>query len=50
MVVAYAALKMFLSLCPPAAEAFHRAALEARRPFSRMEPADEVIEAEFHRR
>jgi uncharacterized membrane protein YkvA (DUF1232 family) len=48
-VVAYGALKMFISLCPPAAEAFHRAALETRRPFSRMEPTDEVIEAEFHR-
>ncbi len=49
MVVAYGALKMFLKLCPPAAEAFHRAALETRRPFSRMEPADVVLDAEFHR-
>jgi uncharacterized membrane protein YkvA (DUF1232 family) len=49
LVVAYGALKMFISLCPPAAESFHRAALEARRRFSRMEPADVVIEAEFHR-
>ena len=49
MVIAYGALKMFLNLCPPAAEAFHRAALEARRPFSRMEPTDVVIEPEFHR-
>ena len=49
LVVAYGALKMFLNLCPPAAEAFHRAALAARRPFSRMEPADVIIDAEFHR-
>ena len=49
MVVAFGALKMFLNLCPPAAEAFHRAALAARRPFSRMEPTDVVIEPEFHR-
>jgi uncharacterized membrane protein YkvA (DUF1232 family) len=49
LVVAYGALKMFINLCPPAAAAFHRAALEDRRPFSRMEPADVVIEAEFHR-
>jgi uncharacterized membrane protein YkvA (DUF1232 family) len=49
MVVAYGALKVFLNLCPPAAAAFHRAALDARRPFSRMEPSDVVIEAEFHR-
>ena len=49
MVVAYGALKMFLNLCPPAVEAFHRAALEGRRPFAPMEPADDVIEAEFHR-
>ncbi len=49
LVVAYGALKMFINLCPPAAEAFHRAALEGRRPFSRMEPTDVVIEAEFHR-
>ena len=49
LVVAFGALKMFLNLCPPAAEAFHRAALDARRPFSRMEPADVVIEPEFHR-
>jgi len=50
LVVAYGALRMFINLCPPAAEAFHRAALDARRSFSRMEPADVVIEAEFHRR
>ena len=50
LVMAYGALKMFINMCPPAAEAFHRAALEGRRPFSRMEPADVVIEAEFHRR
>ena len=49
LVVAYGALRMFLNMCPPTAEAFHRAALDARRPFSRMEPADVVIEAEFHR-
>ena len=49
LVVAYGALKMFINMCPPATEAFHRAALEGRRPFSRMEPADVVIEAEFHR-
>jgi uncharacterized membrane protein YkvA (DUF1232 family) len=49
LVVAYGALKMFINLCPPAAAAFHRAALDARRPFSRMEPTDVVIEAEFHR-
>jgi len=49
LVMAYGALKMFINLCPPATEAFHRAALEGRRPFSRMEPADVVIEAEFHR-
>ena len=49
MVVAYGALKMFLNMCPPGAEAFHRAALESRRPFSPMEPTDVVIEPEFHR-
>lgn len=49
LVVGYAALKMFLNMCPPAAEAFHRAALEARRPFTPMSPSDVVIDAEFHR-
>ena len=47
LAVAYAALKLFLRLCPPAALAFHRAAALARRPFTTMSPADIVIEAEF---
>jgi uncharacterized membrane protein YkvA (DUF1232 family) len=49
LVVAYGALRMFISMCPPAVDAYHRAALAARRRFSRMEPADAVIEAEYHR-
>jgi uncharacterized membrane protein YkvA (DUF1232 family) len=49
LVVVYGALKLFLSLCPPAAVAFHDAALAARRPFSRMSPQDVVIDAEFRR-
>jgi uncharacterized membrane protein YkvA (DUF1232 family) len=48
--LAFGALRLFLRLCPPAAVAFHRAALAARRPFSRMSPADTVIEAEFRPR
>lgn len=47
LAIAYAALKLFLRLCPPAAVAFHRAAAIARRPFTAMSPADVVIEAEF---
>jgi uncharacterized membrane protein YkvA (DUF1232 family) len=49
LVVVYGALKLFLRLCPPAAVAFHDAALAARRPFSRMSPQDVVIDAEFRR-
>jgi uncharacterized membrane protein YkvA (DUF1232 family) len=48
--LAYAALRVFLRVCPPAAVAFHSAALAARRPFIRMSPADTVIEAEFRPR
>jgi uncharacterized membrane protein YkvA (DUF1232 family) len=47
LAVAYGALKLFLRLCPSAAVVFHTAALAARRPFSRMSPADVVIDAEF---
>jgi uncharacterized membrane protein YkvA (DUF1232 family) len=47
LALAYGALRLFLRLSPPAAVAFHRAALAARRPFSRMSPADVVIDAEF---
>jgi uncharacterized membrane protein YkvA (DUF1232 family) len=49
LALAYAALKFFLRICPPAAVAFHRAAALARRPFTTMSPADIVIEPEFRR-
>lgn len=48
--LAYGALRLFLRLCPPAAVAFHGTALAARRPFSRMSPADVVIDAEYRPR
>ncbi len=50
LAMAYFALQLFVRLCPPAAVVFHRAALAAKRPFSRMSPADTVIEAEFRPR
>ena len=50
LALAYGALKVFLGLCPPAAVAFHRAAVAARKPFARMSPGDTVLEAEFRRR
>ena len=50
LAMAYGALLLFLRLSPPAAVAFHGAALAARRPFSRMSPADVVIDAEFRPR
>ena len=46
--VALAALQMFLHLCPEAPVAFHRAAVAARRPYSRMPTErDGFIDAEF---
>ena len=42
-------LKLFLRLCPADAFAFHRDALDQHRPFAPMSPADQVIDAEFHR-
>lgn len=50
LAMAYAALRAFLAVCPPAAVAFHRTAMAARRPFSKMSAADTVIEAEFRPR
>lgn len=50
LALAYAALRVFLGLCPPSAVAFHRAALAARKPFAKMSPAETVIEAEFRPR
>jgi uncharacterized membrane protein YkvA (DUF1232 family) len=47
LAVVYGALKLFLRFCPPAAVAFHNAALAARRPFAKMQPADVVIDAEY---
>ena len=47
LALAYGALKLFLRFCPPAAVAFHGAALAARKPFSKMKTTDTVIEAEF---
>lgn len=44
-----AAITVFLRACPPAAVAFHRAALLARRPYAPMPAADVVIDAEFRR-
>ena len=43
------ALKVFLHLCPAAAATFHRAAIAQGRRYSRMSPADRVIDAEFRR-
>ena len=42
-------LKLFLRLCPADAIAFHRDAIVEHRPFAPMSPADQVIDAEFHR-
>jgi len=43
------ALEVFLRVCPPAAVAFHRAAITERRPYSQMPPTDNFIDAEFKR-
>ena len=43
------ALTVFLRLCPPAVAAFHEAAIAGRRPFTKMPPAAEVIDAEWRR-
>jgi uncharacterized membrane protein YkvA (DUF1232 family) len=46
--VILAGLQAFIHLCPDAAAAFHRAAIAAGRPYSRMPPqGGEVIDAEF---
>jgi len=42
-------VKLFLRLCPADAVAFHREAIDQRRPFAPMSPASNVIDAEFHR-
>jgi uncharacterized membrane protein YkvA (DUF1232 family) len=42
--VALAALELFIRLCPPAAVAFHRAAMVERRPYSAMAPSDDFID------
>jgi uncharacterized membrane protein YkvA (DUF1232 family) len=42
-------LKLFLRLCPADVVAFHRQAVDEHRPFAPMSPADQVIDAEFHR-
>jgi uncharacterized membrane protein YkvA (DUF1232 family) len=42
-------LKLFLRLCPGDAVDFHREALDHHLPFAPMSPADQVIDAEFHR-
>ncbi len=53
--VVAACVEIFISLCPAAAVAHHRAAVEAGRPFSTQRPAPEgaaageVIDAEFRR-
>jgi uncharacterized membrane protein YkvA (DUF1232 family) len=47
LAVAYGALKLFLRLCPSHAVDFHRAALTARRVYSKMSHRNTVIDAEF---
>ncbi len=42
-------LKLFLRLCPADVVAFHREAIDHHLPFAPMSPADQVIDAEFHR-
>jgi uncharacterized membrane protein YkvA (DUF1232 family) len=42
-------VKLFLRLCPADAVAFHREAIDQRRPFAPMSPASKVIDAEFRR-
>jgi len=44
-----AAVELFVRLCPGATQSFHRNAIIARRAYSRMSPADDVIEAEWRR-
>jgi uncharacterized membrane protein YkvA (DUF1232 family) len=41
------ALEGFLKLCPAGAVTFHRASIAARRAFSPMGPAGDVIDAEW---
>jgi uncharacterized membrane protein YkvA (DUF1232 family) len=43
------ALELFVRLCPPAAQAFHKEALARRRAYSPMSPTDDVIEATWRR-
>jgi len=49
LVILFAAVKLFIRLCPLAAVAFHRDAIADRRPFSPMAPTNVVIEADFRR-
>jgi len=42
-------VKLFLRLCPPAATAFHTAAMTSGRRYAPMAPADVVIEATYRR-
>jgi uncharacterized membrane protein YkvA (DUF1232 family) len=41
--------KLFLRLCPPAATAFHAAAITSGRRYAPMAPTDVVIEATYRR-
>lgn len=43
------ALQLFIRWCPADAVAFHRNAISARAPYSRMTPRGQVIDAEWRR-
>lgn len=49
LVLLYAALQLFLRVAPEAVTAFHRDALDRRRPFRPMPPDGEIIDAEYRR-
>jgi uncharacterized membrane protein YkvA (DUF1232 family) len=49
VVIVVAALESFLRLCPPAAAAFHQAAIARRDKYSPMPATDVVIDAEWRR-
>jgi uncharacterized membrane protein YkvA (DUF1232 family) len=49
LVLLYAAVRLFLRVAPAAATAFHRDALDRKRPYQPMPPDGEVIDADYRR-
>jgi uncharacterized membrane protein YkvA (DUF1232 family) len=49
LVLLYAAVRLFIRLCPLPAVDFHRRAIQSREPFSPMPSSGVVIDADFRR-